>query len=62
MIKTKVTFSEGLLLSSQSEQFNWLDKKPALQKSHFWFDRVNKLNTNYFYETGNKKNKQLFSA
>jgi len=42
MIKTKVDFLEGRLLTSQSEQFkkylkssDWLEKKPALQKSHF---------------------------
>jgi len=41
MIKTKVAFLEGQLLSSQSEQFkkylkssDWL-KKPALQKATF---------------------------
>jgi len=50
MIETKVAFIEGRLLSSQSEQFekfskssDWLKKKPALQKSHFCFDRVNRL-------------------
>jgi len=44
MIKTKVAFLEGRLLSSQSEQLKkyskklWLaGKKPALQKSHFCF-------------------------
>jgi len=47
MIKTKVTFLEGRLLSSQSEQYerystssDWLEKKPTLEKSHFCFDRV----------------------
>jgi len=43
MIKTKVAFLEGRLLTSQSEQFknyskmsNWLaGKKPALQKATF---------------------------
>jgi len=42
MIKTKVAFLEGLLLSSQSKQSekfsksaDWLEKKPALQKATF---------------------------
>jgi len=42
MIKTKVAFLEGRLLSSQSEQFeqfskssDWLEKKPALKKAIF---------------------------
>jgi len=42
MIKTKVVSLEGWLLFSQSEQSekfskspDWLEKKPALQKSHF---------------------------
>jgi len=38
MIKTNVAFLEGRLLSSQLEQFG---KKPAFQKSHFYFDHVN---------------------
>jgi len=49
MIKTKVAFLKGRLLSSQTEQFknivkdliSW--KKAALQKSHYCFDRVNRL-------------------
>jgi len=49
MIKIKVAFLEGRLLSSQSKQFKSIQKamigwkKPALQKSHFYFDHVNKL-------------------
>jgi len=50
MIKTKMAFLEGRLLSSQSEQLkkhskssDWLEKRPALQKSHFCFDHVNRL-------------------
>jgi len=51
MIKTKVAFLEDRLFSSQSEQLfeyflncsNWLEKKPALQKSHFRFDHVNRV-------------------
>jgi len=50
MIKTKVAFLKGRLLSSQSEQFknyskssDWLEKS---QKSHFCFDHVNRLNIN----------------
>jgi len=50
MIKTKVAFFEGQLLSSQLEQFekfsersDWLEKTPALQKSRFCFDHVNRL-------------------
>jgi len=50
MIKTKVAFLEGRLLFSQSEQSekfskssNWHGKKPALQKSHFCFNHVNRL-------------------
>jgi len=42
-------------LSSQSEQlkkysksFDCLEKKPALQKSHFCFDHVNRLKVNLF--------------
>jgi len=41
MIKTKVAFLEGRLLFSQSEQSE--RKKPALQKSHFYLDHVNRL-------------------
>jgi len=47
MIKTKVAFLEGRLLTSQSEQFKKLQlagKKPALQKRHFCFDHVNRRN------------------
>jgi len=42
MNKTKVSFLEDLLFSSQSDLLktsdgtDWLDKKPALQKSHFF--------------------------
>jgi len=50
MIKAKVAFLQGQLLSSQSEQFvkfskssDWLEKKPVLQKSQFCFDHVNRL-------------------
>jgi len=50
MVKTKVAFLEGRLLSSQLEQlkkysksFDWLEKKQALQKQHFCFDYVNRL-------------------
>jgi len=50
MIKTKAAFLESRLLSSQSEQskkfskiLDWLEKSPALQKSHFCFDHVNRL-------------------
>jgi len=49
MIKTKVAFMKGRLLTSQSEQFKklWLaGKKGALQKSHFSFDHVNRLINN----------------
>jgi len=49
MIKTKVAFLEGRLLSSQSEQSkkflkspDWL-KKAGPPKSHFCFDHVNRL-------------------
>jgi len=36
MIKTKVAFLKGRLLSSQSEQFKkYSEKKPALQKATF---------------------------
>jgi len=47
MIKTKVAFLEGRLLSSQSEQFkkhskvsDWLEKRLRPQKSHFCFYHV----------------------
>jgi len=50
MIKTKVAFLEGRLLSSQSDQSekfskstDWLQKKAGPPKSHFFFDRVNGL-------------------
>jgi len=50
MIKIKVAFLGGRLLSSQSKQSekfskspDWLEKKLALQKSHFCFDHVNRL-------------------
>jgi len=50
MIKTKVAFVEGRLLSSQSEQFkryskscDWLEKSRPSKKSHFCFDLVNRL-------------------
>jgi len=50
MIKIKVAFLEGRLLSSQSEQSkkfskspDWLEKKLALRKSCFYFDHVNRL-------------------
>jgi len=50
MIKTKVAFLEGRLLLSQSEHSemfskspDWLERKSALQKSHFYFDHVNRL-------------------
>jgi len=46
---------EGRLLSSQSEQSekfskssDWLEKKSALQKSHFCSDHVNRLNIDAF--------------
>jgi len=42
MIKTKVAFLKGRLLTNQSEQYlkiiqklRFVGKKPALQKSHF---------------------------
>jgi len=48
MIKIKVAFLEGQLLSSQSEQCekfskspDWLEKSRP-PKNHFWFDHVNK--------------------
>jgi len=40
MIKTKVAFLEGRLLSSQSEQF---EKFAPPKKTHFCFDHVNTL-------------------
>jgi len=49
MIKAKVTFLEGRLLSSQSEQSgkfskspDWLEKAGS-PKSHFCFNHVNRL-------------------
>jgi len=53
VIKTKVVFLKGRLLSSQSEQFKKYSKsligwkKSAPQKSHFCFDHVNKLSVCY---------------
>jgi len=50
MIKTKVAFLEGRLLSSQSEQSEKFSKssdcleKAGPPKSHSCFDHVNKLN------------------
>jgi len=48
--KTKVAILEGQLLFSQSEQSEmfskspaWLEKSSAFQKSHFYFDHVNRL-------------------
>jgi len=44
MIKTKVAFLEGRLLSSQSEQFKMHSKSfDWLYKIHFCFDHVNRL-------------------
>jgi len=50
MIKTKVAFLKGRLLSSQSEQFEkfskssgWLEKTRSSKKGHFCFDHVNRL-------------------
>jgi len=44
MIKTKVAFLEGRLLSSQSEQLKKYSKSSdCLEKSHFCFDHVNRL-------------------
>jgi len=51
MIKTKVNFLEGRLLSSQLEQSkkfskspDWLEKSPDwLEKSYFCFDHINRL-------------------
>jgi len=43
MIKTKMAFLEGRLLSSQSKQSEKFSKRPAIQKSHFCFDHVNRL-------------------
>jgi len=41
MIKTKVAFVEGRLLSSQLEQFKRYSKSfDRLEKSHFCFDHV----------------------
>jgi len=43
MIKTKVAFLEGRLLSSQSEQSERFSKSSDwLEKSHFCFDHVNR--------------------
>jgi len=60
--KQKWLFLEGRLLSSQSEQsevfkkLRLAGKKPALQKSHFCFDHVNRLNvydsTDFHLRTG----------
>jgi len=54
MIKTKVAFLKDRLLPSQSEQSEeffkklWLaGKKQALQKSHFCFDHVNRLQIDF---------------
>jgi len=50
MIKIKVAFLEGRLLSSQLEQLKkyskssaWLEKSRPSKKSHFCFDHVNRL-------------------
>jgi len=44
MIKTNMAFSEGRLLSGQSEQSKKFSKSPDwLEKSHFYFDHVNRL-------------------
>jgi len=50
MIKTKVAFLEGRLLSSQSEESEKFSKSPDLagkepdfQTSHFWFNHANRL-------------------
>jgi len=50
MIKTKVAFLEGWLLSGQSEQLkkylkssDWVEKSRPSKKSHFCFDHVNRL-------------------
>jgi len=44
MIKTKVAFLEGRLVTSQSEQFeNYSKSSNWLEKSHFSFDNVNRL-------------------
>jgi len=47
MIKAKVAFLEGRLLSGQIEQsekfsksLNWLEKSRPSKKSHFCFDHV----------------------
>jgi len=52
MIKTKVAFLEGRLLSNQSKQFkkytkssDWLEKSRPFKKSSC-FDYVNRLNVN----------------
>jgi len=51
MIKTKVAFVEGWLISSQSEQFkryskssDWLEKVGHLKRPLlFWSDHINRL-------------------
>jgi len=44
MIKTKVAFLEGRILTSQSEQFKKYSKSSDwMEKSHFSFDHVNRL-------------------
>jgi len=50
MIKTEVAFLEGRLFSIQSDVFEYVTNcswlagyKPALQKSHFCLDHVNRL-------------------
>jgi len=49
MIKTKVDFLEGWLLSSQSEQFKKCSKsydvlkKADTPKNHFCFDHINRI-------------------
>jgi len=50
MIKTKVAFLEGRLLSSQSEQSEKFSK--PIQKSHFCFDHVNRLIKIYSNKAG----------
>jgi len=60
MIKTKVAFLEGRLLSSQSEQSEKFPKSSDwLEKSYFCFDHVNRLNVLH-YECYHYKTK--FSA
>jgi len=56
MIKTKVDFLEGWLLSSQSEQSKRFSKSSDwLEKSHLCFDHVNKIHVNRMIESLNKK-------